>query len=139
MCNEKKDVRNKKWFIAIEVLVGITAIVGYGVKDVANTIDGCRTGKIKKIRDDAAELFKNTVNDTLALELPIRSFYKVHEKMPDDEVGYRLLVERANAIVWANGFRYDRVAEKLLEEAVGLSERPYEAKNRLRDIKRLKP
>lgn len=139
MSDKKNNLRDKKWVVMIEIIVGLTAISGYGIKDgISGIINYCNQ-EIEMIRDDAMELFDNTANDTLALETPIRLFREVHEKMPKDETGYRLLLERANAIIWAKGYRYDRIAEKLLEEAIGLSERPYRAENRLKGIRGLKP
>lgn len=139
MENEKKKLRDRTWFVVIELLVGITAISGYGVIDMFKGIEECRVGKIKKKIDRAAVRFNTTENDTLALEVPIRLFREVYEDMPEDETGYKLLLERARAIIWAKEYHYNRIAEKLLEEAVGLSEQPYEAQNLLESLKRLKP
>lgn len=139
MGDEESNNRNRWWFIIIKILVSITAIAGYGVIDMFKACNECKKEKIKKMINQAAKQFKKTENDTLALDVPICIFREVHKKMPEDETGYKLLLERANAIIQAEEFHYNRIAEKLLEEAVGLSEQPGEAQDLLESIRRLKP
>lgn len=138
MIDEKKKLRDRTWFIAIEILVGIIAITGYGIRDAINSYNDGRDKKIEELRNEAVTLFIHTANDTIALERPISLFHKIYEKKPEDQTGYELLINRAEAIIRAEGLQYDRIAEKLLEEALRLSKYPKKAQNRLDDIRKLK-
>lgn len=134
-----ESLRDKTWVVIIEIVVAITAISGWGIRDVVSLWDKWRDQKIEELRNEAITLFINTPNDTIALERPISLFHEVYKQRPKDQTGYELLVNRAEAIIRAENFQYDRIAEKLLEEALTLSKFPQKAKNRLKDIRGIKP
>lgn len=141
MSDDKKSLRDRKWVIVIEIIVGLTAISGYGIKDGVDLFEECREEKIKKMKNQAVVLFKNSENDTILLEKPISLFHKLYAKKPEDNTGYKLLIERAEALIYSKDSckpHYDRVAEKFLEEALNLSEEPAEARNLLIGIRKLK-
>lgn len=141
MENEKKKLRDRTWFMVVELLVGIMAISGFGLIDILKWFKDCRDTEFEKIKTEAVTLFKNTDNDTIALEKPINLFHKLYKCKPEDNTGYQLLIERAEASIFSKDAcipHYDRVAEKLLEEALKLSKEPAEAKTLLIGIRIIK-